>query len=101
MNYLFHPEAEAEFHEAINYYENCRERPGYEFAVEVYSAIERIVCHPKAWPILGGEVRRCQTARFPYGVLHAEGRGEILILAVMHLHRDPDYWRHRLPSPEP
>ena len=39
MNYSFHPEAEAEFHEAINYYESCRERLAYEFAVEVYSTL--------------------------------------------------------------
>ncbi len=95
MNCTFHPEAEAEFLEAINYYEKCREGLGHEFAVEVYAAIERILTHPKAWPILDGEVRRCQTARFPYGVLYAEESAEIFILAVMHLHRHPDYWKHR------
>ncbi|HOB76278.1 MAG TPA: type II toxin-antitoxin system RelE/ParE family toxin [Phycisphaerae bacterium] len=96
MSYSFHPEAEVEFLQAIDYYEHCRENLGYEFAVEVYAAVERIVAHPRAWPVLDGEVRRCQTARFPYGVLYVEEGGEILILAVMHLHRAPDYWKHRL-----
>lgn len=96
MSYSFHPEAEAEFLEAVDYYETCKEGLGFEFAVEVYSVIERILAYPKAWPILDEEVRRCQTSRFPYGVLYSEDREVIFILAVMHLHRDPDYWKHRL-----
>jgi hypothetical protein len=28
---------------------------------------------------------------------HIEPHG-IFILAIMHLHRDPDYWKHRLGS---
>jgi len=96
MNYLFHPQAEAEFLHAIDYYENCREGLGYEFVVEVYSAIERILAHPKAWQILEEDVRRSQVNRFPYGVLYAEEKEGVFILAIMHLHRDPDYWKERL-----
>jgi len=96
MNYAFHSEAEAEFKYAIDYYESYAEGLGYDFAVEVYSTIEQIVACPKAWAILEEEVRRCQTRRFPYGVLYTEEPEGIFILAVMHLHRNPDYWKHRL-----
>ena len=95
MSYSFHPEAKAEFIEAIEYYENCTQGLGLDFAIEVHATIERIVAYPKAWPIMEGEIRRSQTGRFPYGVLYAEDHGSIYILAVMHLHRDPDYWRQR------
>lgn len=95
MKYSFHPEAEAEFLEAIDYYEGCREGLGLEFALDVYAVVEGILAHPKAWPVFQGEIRRCQTVRFPYGILYAEEGSSIHILAVMHLHRDPDYWRHR------
>ena len=40
MNYSFHPEAESEFVQAIECYEEREESLGYDFAVEVYSAIE-------------------------------------------------------------
>ena len=96
MKYSFHPEAEVEFNQAIDYYENCAEGLGYDFAIEVYSAVERIVAYPKAWTILTEDVRRCLTRRFPYGVLYTEEPERIFILAVMHLHRAPDYWKHRL-----
>ena len=41
MNYSFHPEAEKEFLEAIDYYEEREENLGFDFAVEVYAAIRR------------------------------------------------------------
>ena len=95
MKYSFHPEAEAEFVQAIEYYEECEVGLGYDFAIEVYSAIERTVAYPKAWPIIEEDIRRSLVGRFPYGILYAEEDEELFIVAVMHLHRDPDYWKHR------
>ena len=96
MRYAFHPEAEAEFVQAIEYYEECEANLGYDFAVEVYSTIERIMAYPKAWPIIEEDIRRSLVRRFPYGILYAEEDEELFIVAVMHLHRDPDYWKHRV-----
>ncbi|MDM8005407.1 MAG: type II toxin-antitoxin system RelE/ParE family toxin [Phycisphaerae bacterium] len=98
MNCSFHPEAETEFLEAIDYYESCRIGLGCEFSLEVYSAIELIRAHPKTWPVLDGEIRRFLVSRFPHGILYADDQGSIRILAIMHLHRDPDYWKHRVRS---
>jgi len=39
MTFSFHPEAESEFHEAIDYYENCESGLGYDFSVEVFATI--------------------------------------------------------------
>ena len=97
MTLSFHPEAEAEFFEAIEYYEECREGLGHEFAVEVYSTLDRILCFPQAWPLLEGDVRRCLVRRFPFGVVYSHEPSGVFVLAVMHLHRDPDYWKHREP----
>ena len=93
--FLFHPEAEAEFNMAIDYYEGCAAGLGTDFTIEVYSTIEQIIAHPKAWIVLEDEVRRNLTRRFPYGILYAIDSEQIFILAVMNLHRDPDYWKHR------
>ena len=54
MNYSFHPEAEVEFTEAIEYYEEIESGLGYDFAVVVYSTIERTMAFPKAWPVTEG-----------------------------------------------
>ena len=95
MNFSFHPEAEQEFYAAINYYERNKPNLGYDFSIEVVSAIQNALDYPTAWPILEDDVRRCLTNRFPYGILYAIEKDEVFILAVMHLHRDPDYWKHR------
>lgn len=96
MRYTFHHEAEEEFIEAIEYYEEAEIGLGLDFAVEVYSTIQRVTDHPKAWPVVDGDIRRCLVRRFPYGVLYSEEAEGVYILAVMHLHRDPDYWKDRI-----
>ncbi|MCK5649354.1 MAG: type II toxin-antitoxin system RelE/ParE family toxin [Gammaproteobacteria bacterium] len=95
MNFEFHPEAEIEFNKAIDYYAEIEEELGYDFAIEVHSAILRALSYPKAWSTIDGEVRRSLVKRFPYGVLYSEEINGIYILAIMNLHRHPDYWKHR------
>ena len=96
MSYRFHPEAEAELNLSIDYYESIEPGLGYDFVLEVYETIQRVVDFPKAWTTLDGDVRRSLVKRFPYGVLYSEEADGILILAVMNLHRAPDYWKHRV-----
>lgn len=95
MNFDFHSEAESEFLEAIDYYEECETGLGFDFSIEVYASIQNIVSFPTAWPEIEGNIRRCLTQRFPYGILYSIEPDKIFILAVMHLHRDPSYWKHR------
>ena len=70
---------------------------GYQCAIEIVAAVERIKANPGMWPILDHQVRRCLVHRFPNGVIYSvdEQKSELLILAVMHLHRQPGYWSER------
>lgn len=96
MNYAFHPEAESEFFEAIAYYEERASGLGLDFSTEVHAAIQRILAFPQAWQVLEDDIRRALVNRFPYGVLYAVDDTRIWIVAVMNLHRQPEYWRERL-----
>lgn len=96
MNVLFHPAAESEFNTAIDYYEDIEKGLGYDFSLEVFSALERIIAFPKAWLVIEDGIRRSLVRRFPYGILYAEEKDKIYVVAVMHLHRDPEYWKHRI-----
>jgi len=71
MTFVFHPESENEFYEAIDYYEEREKGLGLDFAGEVYSAIDRAVKNPYLWPVIAEDIRRCQTFRFPYGILYS------------------------------
>jgi hypothetical protein len=44
--------AEAEFLDAVDYYNGQSEGLGFEFALEVKETIQRIVLYPQAWTAL-------------------------------------------------
>lgn len=95
MKIKFHPDAVAELNQAIGYYEEIETGLGLDLAIEVHSAVERIVLFPDAWPVIENDVRRSLVRRFPYGVLYSKENDSIYVLAVMHLHREPEYWKNR------
>ena len=95
MKYHFHPEAESELNEAVDYYDGCQEGLGLEFAREVYATIQNIRQFPHAWTALSRNTRRCLLKRFPYGVIYQVKNNEIIIIAVMQLNRKPSYWNNR------
>lgn len=95
MNFIFHPDAENELDNAVSYYEEISMGLGLDFAAEVYSAIQRACSTPDAWMTIGGDVKRSLLKRFPYGILYSKEDGYIYVIAIMHLHRDPDYWKER------
>lgn len=88
--------AEEEFAEAVAYFNEQCPGLGYEFAADVKAAFSRIAAFPEAWPTLSRRARRCIVNRFPYGVLYQVRKDSILVLAIMHLARDPKTWQDRL-----
>jgi hypothetical protein len=100
MDVVFLAPAQAEFAEAVVYYNSQHDGLGEEFAEEVQHTIARIIEYPEAWSLLSRRTRRCPTNRFPYGIIYQVRGGTLLIIAVMHLHRAPDAWRSRLPRRE-
>ena len=95
MNVIFHPEVEDEFVAAIAYYENCEAGLGMDFSREISVAIQNTADYPETWPAVEEQVHRCLVHRFPYAILYCIEPNAVHILAVMNLHRDPDYWKHR------
>jgi plasmid stabilization system protein ParE len=95
MSYVFHPDAEVELNEAIEWYETREPGLGLDFATQAHAAIQRALAFPLAWQEMGGDIRRALVHRFPYGVLYVPGQDQMFIIAVMHLHRQPGYWQNR------
>ena len=95
MNYAFHPDAEVELNEAIEWYETRELGLGLDFATQIHAAVQRALAFPFAWQEMGSDILRTLVHRFPYGVLYVAEPDRLLIVAVMHLHRQPDYWHNR------
>lgn len=93
---VFHPEAEAEFDEALAYYE--REAPAVvdAFQYEVMRAVAFIERYPEAAPVERSNVRCKLLRRFEYELYYAVEPDRLRILAVCHQSRRPEYWIDRL-----
>jgi toxin ParE1/3/4 len=92
----FHPDAEAEMLAAAAHYETQQEGLGGRFLAATQDAANRIGINPSLYRPVQGDVRRCLAKVFPYGILFRDLPDGIIIIAVMHLHRDPDYWKARV-----
>ena len=98
--YRLHPEARAEFLDAIDDY-GARADAGdlaSDFAdaviqrirQEVRSGVERLPEYP------GTDARYSHVPRFPYLLIFARGPDIVLVAAVAHERRRPGYWVARL-----
>jgi plasmid stabilization system protein ParE len=96
VKFEFHPDALAEYEEATRHYAACRTNLEFRFISEVERAIQRILDAPDRWSVLEEDIRRCLTHVFPYALLYTVESDYVLIVAVMHSHREPGYWRARL-----
>jgi plasmid stabilization system protein ParE len=89
-------EAQDELISAASFYDSQRAGLGQAFLRSIDKAVDEIREHPARWPLIGQEIRRRLVGRFPYAVIYRDDPDEIVILAVMHLHRRPGYWGKRV-----
>jgi len=82
--------------EAASYYSQKNPGLGTEFLDKIDSAVRDIGERPECWPIVRFEVRRRRVRRFPYALLYCEDPEEVVVLAVRHHRRHPDYWIDRV-----
>jgi toxin ParE1/3/4 len=92
----FHREAEAEYIQAAKDYAEISPELGGRF----YDEMERLIAEVCRWPAMycyiRFPIRRHFSTAFPYGILFEDRPDHVRIVAVMALHRDPEYWLHRV-----
>jgi hypothetical protein len=98
MKVILEREADAELVEAAQYYNEQQPGLGSDFLDKVDAAIDQIATDPLRSAFYRGSkiVRSIRLARFPYRLLFVVEPSCVSIVAVAHLHRHPDYWKHRL-----
>ena len=93
---IFHPLAEQELTDAINYYEQQKTDIGLEYLEAVEQAVNCLIYYPEIGAKIRGSIRRLILPKFPYSLLYRVLEGEeIRILAVAHHKRKPFYWSRR------
>jgi len=96
MALVFTKLAQAEMADAKRYYEMQQRGLGDAFKREAMVCARRIHEQPLAWCIECAPVRRLVFSRFPYKMLYVVRDKCIVVLAVAHQHREPDYWIDRV-----
>lgn len=96
MNRLIHEAANREFREALDYYTEISPELGARFYREMERLMLDVCAQPLVFRQFDPPARRHFTDRFPYGIIYLVLPDHVWIVAVMHLHREPGYWRERL-----
>ena len=96
MTAQFHPKAEWEFLDASEYYSGIDSLLGARFDHEIQRMLDVISQDPHLHARVSGDARRIFSMRFPYALIYLPRGDHVWIVAVMHLHRDPNYWVERV-----
>jgi hypothetical protein len=96
--HTFHREADEEYAEAAAHYADISPELGGRFYDEIEHLIAEACSAPRRYRRIDGDVRRHLATDFPYALLYLDEPDRVWIVAVMPLKRDPNYWKHRLPS---
>ena len=95
------PIAESEAKAAACWYDDRQADLGDEFLDDYAKRLSEIETKAERFSLLETneslfEIRRAILRRFPYGIVFQVLDNEIVVLAVMHLSRRPNYWIRRM-----
>jgi toxin ParE1/3/4 len=97
LHYL--PEASEDLLDAVTYYESCEEGLAADFYRELLHVETDVLNMPEFWHRIDAHYRRKLFRRYPYSLVYRIVDEElILIVAVAHTSRHPDYWKDRTPN---
>jgi plasmid stabilization system protein ParE len=87
--------AQADIRRAARFYKNEAPGLGGEFVAEVERIFERLGENPEIGTLMRRGARKLLVRRFPYVVIYRAESQRVLILAVGHQRRHPDFWINR------
>jgi plasmid stabilization system protein ParE len=93
---LFHPEAEAEYLHAFEWYEVRSPRAALRFESQVDDVLARIVGTPESFPRYDDTHRFAIVRRFPFSIVFQNLSDHVYVVAVAHSSRSPGYWQDQV-----
>ncbi len=96
IGYRFLLPAKEEMIDASIFYAAASSGLGAGFLDEVGRVINILREHPDLGQRVGRGFRRALLHRFPFSLIYSLELDTIVIVAVSHQHRRPDYWRYRI-----
>jgi plasmid stabilization system protein ParE len=87
--------AEVDFTESLKWYAERSIEAANDFDAEFNRAITQITADPERFPMCDVRHRYFLLRRFPFRIIYRITNSEILVVAVAHGSRSPDYWTSR------
>jgi plasmid stabilization system protein ParE len=89
------PAAQADYQQALNWYQGRSQRAaaGFEAAVDV--ALKRIASAPEQWAWCDDRHRFYILRRYPYSIIYRLEGEDVLVVAIAHSSRSASYWQGR------
>ena len=92
LEVVLRPQAESDLTVAFRWYEERNPGLGFEFRQAVEDSIRTIRLYPHSHRVVYNNVRRALVHRFPYAVFCMVSEQAIVVLACLHVRRDPAIW---------
>lgn len=96
MKLVFLTIARDELAEIKRFYNRQQKGLGDTFQREAESAAKLILERPLAWQVEIEPTRRFVLNQFPYKLVYLVRADQVVMVAIMHQHRNPDYWVDRI-----
>jgi plasmid stabilization system protein ParE len=87
--------AQADVRRAARFYAGEAPGLGAEFIAEIGRAFDRLAQHPEIGAPLRQGARKLLLRRFPFLVIYRVEPAQVLVLAIGHQRRHPDFWLGR------
>ena len=93
-------EAQLDLDEIFVWYEEQKEGLGFEFIDSFEKVLNKIAFNPYYASFIIEDARGASLKRFPYEVIYRvdEDQWQVRIIAVIHQHRNPEWFRNRISS---
>ncbi len=87
--------AEVDYSESLCWYAERSVDAANDFDTELADAFDRIVSDPMRFPMCDERHRFFLMRRFPFRIIYRIIQDEIVVIAVAHASRSPEFWENR------
>jgi len=93
---IFVPEIASELDQSLEYYK--KQEIGLEklFLDEIEKALKKIQKNPERYHLIEDNIRKYIIKQYPYKIIYTIKPETIIIIAIVHQKRKPDYWKGRI-----
>lgn len=88
-------EARQDVWSAANWYESQQRELGQRFLNEILVARSKVAEQPLIYSIIHKNIRRIIVKRFPFAIYYIIKGQSVIIIAVLHMRRNPEIWKKR------